>query len=703
MSTFNLLNPMNLHLPIHALPALSRNNCRLLEKLGITSILDLLLYFPRDYIKYRRVKIAGLQIGDSVTIVGKIKKHEIISPPKNPRLTIQTLIVKDKTGNIAYKRFFNHTYYQSQQWRNEQNLMYVNGSIVTVSGVVKADRYYGMILTSPEIQLIDLDQVRDTKNSIIPIYPLTKGVSNEIVQDAVSSALEMTELLIDPLPQHLRRKCGLMELQEAIANIHQPPDEPQLEAARRRLVFDEFFYLQLSFLVRRHQLLARSAITNITRTSPLLEQFYSQLPFLLTLAQRRVINDILNDMTAKTPMNRLVQGDVGSGKTIVAVVAILAAIQSGYQAALMAPTEVLAQQHYRKILAWFEPLGVSVQLLTGSTKTAKRREIHAQLETGELSLLVGTHALLQEKVNFNQLGLVVIDEQHRFGVQQRQNLLDKGNRPHVLTMTATPIPRSLALTLHGDLDVSQIDELPPGRQKIHTKMINKSAPAYDFIHHQVLQGRQAYIILPLVEESEKLDLRAAVAEYERLSTKIFPEFTVGLLHGRMTSAEKDEALNSFRDNQTQILVSTTVVEVGVDVPNATVILIDHADRFGLAQLHQLRGRVGRGLHPSYCLLLDTSKTAEAKARLEVLEKSTDGFFISEMDLRLRGPGVVMGYRQSGISEFALANILDDEDLLNLAREMAVAIVRSDPNLEGHPLMVAELKRLGLTSWNCALN
>ncbi|MEG4876891.1 ATP-dependent DNA helicase RecG [Microcoleus sp. CZ3-B4] len=694
---------MNLHLPIHYLSGLSRNNCRLLEKLGITSILDLLLYFPRDYIKYRRVKIAGLQIGDSVTIVGKIKKHEIISPPKNPRLTIQTLIVKDKTGNIACKRFFNHPYYQSQQWRNEQILMYVNGSIVTVSGVVKADRYYGMILTSPEIQLIDLDQVRDTKNSIIPIYPLTKGVSNEIVQEAVSSALEMTELLIDPLPQHLRRKCGLMELQVAIANIHQPPDEPKLETARRRLVFDEFFYLQLSFLVRRHRLLARSAITKITPTSPLLEQFYSQLPFSLTLAQRRVINDILNDMTSKTPMNRLVQGDVGSGKTIVAVVAILATIQSGYQAALMAPTEVLAEQHYRKIAAWFEPLGVSVQLLTGSTKTAKRREIHTQLETGELSLLVGTHALLQEKVNFNQLGLVVIDEQHRFGVQQRQNLLNKGNRPHVLTMTATPIPRTLALTLHGDLDVSQIDELPPGRQKIHTKVINKGAPAYDFIHHQVFQGRQAYIILPLVEESEKLDLRAAVAEYERLSTQIFPEFRVGLLHGRMTSAEKDEALKSFRDNKTQILVSTTVVEVGVDVPNATVILIDHADRFGLAQLHQLRGRVGRGSYRSYCLLLNTSKTAEAKARLEVLEKSTDGFFISEMDLRLRGPGVVMGYSQSGISEFALANILDDKDLVNLARKMAVAIVKRDPDLEGHPLIVAELKRLGLTSWNASLN
>ncbi|MFB2935541.1 ATP-dependent DNA helicase RecG [Aerosakkonemataceae cyanobacterium BLCC-F154] len=694
---------MKLHLPIYHLSGLSRNNCRLLEKLGINTILDLLLYFPRDYIKYRRVKISGLQIGDSATIIGKIKKHEIISPPKNPRLTIQTLIVKDKTGSIACKRFFNHPYYQSQQWRNEQISMYVNGSIVAVSGAVKADRYYGRILSSPEIRLIDIDEARDTKNSIIPIYPLTKGVSNELVQDAVSSALQLLELLIDPLPQDLRRKHGLMELQEAIAFIHQPPGESQLEAARRRLVFDEFFYLQLSFLLRRHQLLASEAVTNIAPVGPLLEQFYSQLPFSLTSAQRRVIDNILNDMTSKTPMNRLVQGDVGSGKTIVAVVAVLAAIQSGYQAALMAPTEVLAQQHYRKIATWFEPLGVSVQLLTGSTKTVKRREIHAQLETGELSVLVGTHALLQEKVNFHQLGLVVIDEQHRFGVQQRQHLLNKGNRPHVLTMTATPIPRTLALTLHGDLDVSQIDELPPGRQKIHTKVINQGAPAYDFIRHQVIQGHQAYIILPLVEESHKLDLRAAVVEYERLLTEIFPEFKVDLLHGRMTSAEKDEALNSFRDNKTQILVSTTVVEVGVDVPNATVILIDHADRFGLAQLHQLRGRVGRGSHRSYCLLLNTSKTAEAKARLEVLEKSTDGFFISEMDLRLRGPGVVMGYRQSGISEFALANILDDEELLNLARSMALAIVKSNPNLEQHPLMVAELKRWGLTSWNCALN
>ncbi|WP_332968417.1 MULTISPECIES: DEAD/DEAH box helicase [unclassified Microcoleus] len=379
----------------------------MLERLALATVRDLLLYFPRDYIKYRRVKIYQLKVGESVTVVGKIQNHEVVSPPKNPLLTIQTIIVKDRTGKIACKRFFNHPYYQSKNWRNEQAATYVAGGIVAISGIVKADRYYGRLLTSPEIRLIDLDEARDTKNSIIPIYPLTKGISNEIIQDAVSSALEVLELLIDPLPQDLRRKHGLMELQEAIANIHQPPDETKLEAARRRLVFDEFFYLQLSFLVRRHRLLARSALTKITPVGSLLEQFYSQLPFSLTFAQRRVINDILNDMTSKTSMNRLVQGDVGSGKTIVAVVAILAAIQSSYQAALMAPTEVLAEQHYRKIAVWFERLGVSVQLLTGSTKTPKRKEIHAQLETGELSLLVGTHALLQDKVNFNKLGLVV--------------------------------------------------------------------------------------------------------------------------------------------------------------------------------------------------------------------------------------------------------------------------------------------------------
>jgi ATP-dependent DNA helicase RecG len=392
-------------------------------------------------------------------------------------------------------------------------------------------------------------------------------------------------------------------------------------------------------------------------------------------------------------MNRLVQGDVGSGKTVVAVVAILAAIQSGYQAALMAPTEVLAEQHYRKLVSWFNLMHLPVELLTGSTKAAKRKQIHSQLVTGELPLLVGTHALIQEKVNFQRLGLVVIDEQHRFGVQQRALLQQKGEATHVLTMTATPIPRTLALTLHGDLDVSLIDELPPGRQAIQTSVLTgrERTQAYTLIEREVAQGRQAYIVLPLIEESEKLDVRSAVEEHKRLSETVFPQFQVGLLHGRMTSAEKDEIINSFRDNKIQILVSTTVIEVGVDVPNATVMTIENAERFGLSQIHQLRGRVGRGSHRSYCLLMSSSKGPDSRERLQVLAESQDGFFISEMDMRFRGPGEVLGTRQSGVADFALASLVEDQEVLELARDAAEKMILKDENLERSPLLLAELE------------
>jgi ATP-dependent DNA helicase RecG len=484
-----------------------------------------------------------------------------------------------------------------------------------------------------------------------------------------------------------------MELKDAIPNIHFPKDSDSLKTARRRLVFDEFFYLQIGLLQRQKQAKAIQTSAILAPTGKLLEQFNEILPFKFTKAQQRVINDILNDLQKPTPMNRLVQGDVGSGKTVVAVVAILAAIQSGYQAALMAPTEVLAEQHYRKLVSWFNLLHLPVELLTGSTKIAKRREIHAQLETGELPLLVGTHALIQDKVNFQSLGLVVIDEQHRFGVEQRAKLQQKGEQPHVLTMTATPIPRTLALTVHGDLDVSQIDELPPGRQQIKTTMLSgqQRPQAYDLMRREVAQGRQVYVVLPLVEESEKLDLRSAVEEHQKLQESVFPDFQVGLLHGRMTSAEKEEAINKFRDNETQIIVSTTVIEVGVDVPNATVMLIEHAERFGLSQLHQLRGRVGRGAAQSYCLLMSSSRSPDAQQRLKVLEQSQDGFFISEMDMRFRGPGEVMGTRQSGVADFTLASLVEDEDILLLARQAAEKVIDMDASLERWPLMKDELQ------------
>jgi ATP-dependent DNA helicase RecG len=378
----------------------------------------------------------------------------------------------------------------------------------------------------------------------------------------------------------------------------------------------------------------------------------------------------------------------------VAVVAMLAAIQAGYQAALMAPTEVLAEQHYRKLVEWFNLMHLPVELLTGSTKVGKRRQIHAHLETGELPVLVGTHALIQDQVNFHRLGLVVIDEQHRFGVQQRARLQQKGESPHVLTMTATPIPRTLALTLHGDLDVSQIDELPPGRQPIQTTILTgkQRQDAYDLIRREVAKERQVYVVLPLIEESEKLDVKSAVEEHQKLQSKVFPEFKIGLLHGRMSSAEKDEAITLFREGETEILVSTTVVEVGVDVPNATVMLIENAERFGLSQVHQLRGRVGRGKDKSYCLLMLGGSTPEARQRLQVLEQSQDGFLIAEMDLKLRGPGQVLGTRQSGLPDFALASLVEDQEVLQLSRDAAQKVLEQDPKLEGLPLMREELNR-----------
>jgi ATP-dependent DNA helicase RecG len=393
-------------------------------------------------------------------------------------------------------------------------------------------------------------------------------------------------------------------------------------------------------------------------------------------------------------MNRLVQGDVGSGKTVVAVVAMLAAVQAGYQAVLMAPTEVLAEQHYRKLVEWCTQLHLPVELLTGSTRTAKRRQLLASLATGELPLVVGTHALIEDPVQFSALGLVVIDEQHRFGVQQRARLTQKGRHPHVLTLTATPIPRTLSLTLHGDLDVSQIDELPPGRQAIKTTLITGQdrSHAYDLIKREMAQGRQAYVVLPLVEESEKLDLKSAVEEHQRLAQVIFPDFQVDLLHGRMGSAEKEAAIGRFRQGESHILVSTTVVEVGVDVPNATVMLIEHAERFGLSQLHQLRGRVGRGAAQSFCLLLSSSRSEEARQRLQVLEQSQDGFFIAEMDLRLRGPGEVLGTRQSGLPDFALASLMTDQEVLMLARQAAEQTLATDPSLSQSPQLAAELQR-----------
>jgi ATP-dependent DNA helicase RecG len=667
-----------------------------LAKLGLYTVRDLLYYYPRDHIDYaRQVNIRELEAGETVTIVATIKRCTIFTSPRNSKLTILELLVRDQSGNIKLSRFFAGTRYSNRGWQEQQKRQYPVGATIAASGLVKKSKY-GMTLEDPEIEVLAnsgeaIDSL--TVGRVVPVYPLTEGVGADLIRKAVIAALPAVNQLQEALPDQLREQYGLVGLREAIANIHFPPDQTSLDTARRRLVFDEFFYLQLGLLKRRKALQQAQTSAVLAPTGQLIDEFYQILPFSLTGAQQRVVNDILNDLQKPVPMNRLVQGDVGSGKTVVAVIALLAAIQAGYQAAMMAPTEVLAEQHYRKLVNWFNLLHLPVELLTGSTKAAKRREIHAQLETGELPLLVGTHALIQDTVNFHKLGLVVIDEQHRFGVQQRAKLQQKGEHPHVLTMTATPIPRTLALTLHGDLEVSQIDELPPGRKPINTTALTGKdrMHAYDLIRREVAQGRQVYVVLPLVEESEKLDLKSAIEEYQELQEQVFPEFRVGLLHGRMSSAEKDEAINQFRDNKTQILVSTTVVEVGVDVPNATVMLIEHADRFGLSQLHQLRGRVGRGGSQSHCLLMSAAKNETARQRLKVLEQSQDGFFIAEMDMRFRGPGEVLGTRQSGLPDFALASLVDDQEVLELAREAAEKVIAKDETLSRWTLMQQELE------------
>jgi ATP-dependent DNA helicase RecG len=668
-----------------------------LAKLGLDTVYDLLYYYPRNHIDYaKQVQIRDLVAGETVTLIAEVKRCNCFSSPKNKKLTILELILKDRSGELKISRFFAGPRYSNRGWQEHKKREYCTGAVLAASGLVKLGKY-GITLENPELEVLDDSgsAIESMKvGRLIPVYPLTDGVDAGVVRRGILAVMPAAKQLSESLPAPLRDRYGLMGLADAVTNIHFPLDRDCLAAARRRLVFDEFFYLQLGLLNRRQTQRKAQASAIILPSGELIEHFYEILPFALTNAQQRVINDILNDLASPSPMNRLVQGDVGAGKTVVAVVAMLAAIQSGYQAALMAPTEVLAEQHYRKLVGWFNLMHLSVELLTGSTKIAKRREIHSQLETGELPVLVGTHALIQDTVNFHKLGLAVIDEQHRFGVQQRAKLQQKGESPHVLTMTATPIPRTLALTLHGDLDVSQIDELPPGRQAIQTTVLSSKerSQAYDLIRREVASGRQVYVVLPLVEESEKLDVRSAIEEKEKLQISIFPEFKVGLLHGRMSSADKDAAITKFRDKETDILVSTTVVEVGVDVPNATVMLIENSERFGLSQLHQLRGRVGRGTSRSYCLLMPGSKATEAMQRMKVLEQSQDGFFIAEMDMRLRGPGQVLGTRQSGLPDFALASLVEDQEVLELARQAAQIVIEDDESLNNWPVVRDELER-----------
>ncbi|MGC9334607.1 MAG: ATP-dependent DNA helicase RecG, partial [Anaerolineae bacterium] len=606
-----------------------------------------------------------------------------------------TSVIADASGTIEAV-WFNQPYLVRQLRA---------GRRIVLSG--KVDEYLGRLrLQSPTWEPLEKELIHTGR--IVPIYPLTRGITSRWMRRIMKRVLEhWAPRLTDHLPKPIRERERLLDLSTAIQQIHFPAGDQEKDKARHRLSFDEFFFIQLGMLHHRLNW-QRQAATPLTTDQNLLSAFIESLPFELTDAQKRSLDSILEDLSGPVPMSRLLQGDVGSGKTVVAAAAMLMAVAAGKQAALMAPTEILAEQHYRTImelLADTEGLGlgrpVTVELLTGSLGRVDRRKIYTALASGEADIVVGTHALIQKHVVFDDLALVVVDEQHRFGVLQRGALRGKGGTPHMLVMSATPIPRSLALTVYGDLEISVIDELPPGREPIETRWLlpRERERAYGFLRSQVERGRQAFILYPLIEESDKVEARAAVDEYERLQSEVFPDLTLGLLHGRMKPREKDSVMQRFREGEIDILISTSVIEVGIDVPNATVMLIEGADRFGLAQLHQFRGRVGRGEHRSYCLLLsdsaspDDPNTKTTWERLKAIEETQDGFVLAEKDLELRGPGDFFGVRQSGLPALRLAS-LSNVRILEQARSEALKIFEEDPALAeaGHQPLAEQVAR-----------
>jgi len=661
--------------PITRLPGIKKGYAQRMANLGVETIGDMLELYPRRYDDYRSLKtINQLEYGEEVTIIGTVWDTHARETRRGG--TIVTSTLSDGTATIQATWF-------NQPWLVDK---LKSGSQIVISG--KVDQYLGrLVFQSPEWEPLDKQLVHTGR--LVPVYPLTQGVTQKWLRRLMKQTVDYwTQRLPDHLPEASRERLGLPSLDGAMRQIHFPDSWDDLETARRRLAFDEFLLIQLGVLRQRREWRSQPGCP-VAVDEELVKNFVSSLPFSLTGAQQKVLNEVINDLRQAIPMSRLLQGDVGSGKTVVALGAMLVTAADGGQAALMAPTEILAEQHYRTIASMLEKSQPASQdprfalrLLTGSTPQAERDAFYQEIAVGQVKLVVGTHALIQEGVEFNDLRLAIIDEQHRFGVQQRATLRDKGaGNPHVLVMSATPIPRTLALTLYGDLDLSVIDEMPPGRQAVITSWLQplERERAYSFVRSHVEQGRQAFIICPLVEESEKIEAKSAVEEHARLQKEIFPDLRLGLLHGRMKADEKDNVMRQFRDGDLHILVSTAVVEVGIDVPNASVMLVEGANRFGLAQLHQFRGRVGRGRHQSYCLLLADAPTPDAEARLRVISETNDGFELAEEDLKLRGPGEFFGTRQSGLPDIKLAK-LSDASLLEMARNEAKSFFESDPDL-----------------------
>ena len=667
--------------PITQLAGVGETRAKKLTKLGLAQAADLLTYYPRDYEDRRKIyTLREAPVGQRVCVAAMAAEH-----PRKARirqgLELVQLKVVDHTGAL-HLTFFNQGYVEKALRAGEE---YIFFGTVEEQGRRRA-------MVNPIFERADSQSFT---GRIMPIYRLTAGISNHLMASLIRQVLPCADGLADTLPQRIRQEQGLASTQFAVQNIHFPADEEALELARKRLTFEELFYFSvgLSFLKGRRE----GECSGCSILPRPLEEFRALLPFELTQAQRRVMEEMAADMAAGRPMNRLVQGDVGSGKTVVAAYAAWLTVKNGHQAALMAPTEVLAEQHARFLSSLLSPAGVQVALLTGSMGAAEKKRVRTALASGDIDFVVGTHALISDGVEFRDLALMVADEQHRFGVAQRAALAAKGDRPpHVLVMSATPIPRTLALIVYGDLDISVIDQLPPGRTPVETFVVreDKRQRMYGFVRKQVQEGRQVYIICPAVEErseeelalaaregaSPPMDLKAVKTYAVQLQEQVFPNLKVDFLHGRMKSREKEAVMAAFHRGDTQVLVSTTVVEVGVDVPNASLIIVENADRFGLSQLHQLRGRVGRGRHQSYCVLITATRNPESMARLRTLASTTDGFKIAEEDLKARGPGDFFGNRQHGLPQMKIADLAGDMRLLNLAQEAAKQLLEEDPEL-----------------------
>jgi len=671
----NVLNTQDkaLYADIQSIIGIGQKNSKFYNKLGINTVYDLLRYYPRRYQDYSQLKpINKLNFGDELTVIGTVSQELATRTSKNKRLKLTEAVISDGTGSIRII-WFNKPFLSKQLYR---------GVSIVVSG--KVDVYLGrLVLNNPEWEMLDQEQLHT--NRIVPVYPLTAGISQKMLRKTINRNLAFwSKRVKEYLPFTLLAEEKLSGISDAITQIHFPENDENLSLAKKRFAFEEIFFLQLGVIIQK-----RDWIKAAAKKYPLSEEnkqrIIRSLPYTLTFAQEKAIKDITADLMLGNPMNRLLQGDVGSGKTIVARFAIEAVISNGAQTAVLAPTSILAEQHFKTLSALLLASGSAsadeVSLLIGSTPQKERKVLLENLSSGKTKVIVGTHALLEDPVIFNNLQLAIIDEQHRFGVDQRNQIKQKGNSPHLLVMTATPIPRSLALTIYGDLEVSVIDEMPIGRLPVETHLLQpgERKKAYDLIRLQIRNGFQAFVVYPLIEGEDEEDFTAAVNEYGRLSKTIFPDLKIGLMHGKLKPAEKDKVMQAFRDKEYDILVSTTVIEVGVDIPNAVIVLIEGADHFGLAQLHQIRGRVGRNSDRSFCFLIPEDESGIENERLQAMVRSNNGFELADLDLKYRGPGEFLGTRQSGFVPLRFANITD-LPMIERCRGQAQKIFMYDPDL-----------------------